>query len=439
MPHLRDSHVVILEEGVTSRDLIDQMVGDLPDTDEKDAFYVADLGDVVKKHLRFVKALPRVTPFYAVSCNSSPGVLQTLADLGTGFHCWSKTELELVEGFGVPPERIIYANPCKQPSHMQHAARTEVTVMTFDSKAELVNVSTNHPNARMVLRIHADNSTSTFPSSEKFGAPLESCRHLLEVAKSLNLEVIGVSFHVGTGCRDPRIFTRCIADARLVFDMAEASGQKMHLLDIGGGFPGTEDSRVRFQEFVPVITSALETHFPEGCGVEVIAEPGRYYVESAFLLVANIIGKKNGFPATGFACKDSEKCSSRSVKYHLNEGVFGSFNNVLFENIQLRPVPQKKPSPGQPVHVSSLWGPTCDCVDKISDGVELPEQKVGDWIIFDNMGAYTFTISSPFNGFLPSKIHYSIPHETWKVLELFRKGLQQNPTFSFQLIIDEKK
>lgn len=63
--------------------------------DDRDAFYVCDLGDVLKKHLRWMRALPRVTPFYAVKCNDSLSVLRTLASLGTGFDCASKVSERL--------------------------------------------------------------------------------------------------------------------------------------------------------------------------------------------------------------------------------------------------------------------------------------------------------------------------------------------------------
>lgn len=60
--------------------------------------------------------------------------------------------------------------------------------------------------------------------SVKFGAPLKSCRGLLERAKELGLDVIGVSFHVGSGCTDPETYTQAIADARCVFDMGVSCG-----------------------------------------------------------------------------------------------------------------------------------------------------------------------------------------------------------------------
>lgn len=61
-----------------------------PAQGDEDAFYVADLGDIVKKHLRWTTALPRVHPFYAVKCNPMEAVVQTLARLGAGFDCASQ-------------------------------------------------------------------------------------------------------------------------------------------------------------------------------------------------------------------------------------------------------------------------------------------------------------------------------------------------------------
>lgn len=63
------------------------------------AFFVADLGAVVRKHFCFLKCLPRVRPFYTVKCNSSPGVLKVLAELGLGFSCANKV------------------SPCPPPAH----------------------------------------------------------------------------------------------------------------------------------------------------------------------------------------------------------------------------------------------------------------------------------------------------------------------------------
>lgn len=64
-------------------------------------------------------------------------------------------------------------------------------------------------------------------------------------------------------------------------------------------------------------------------------------------------------------------------------------------------------NPRLPVYATSLWGPTCDGLDKIGD-VFMAELNVGDWIYFDNMGAYTVAAASSFNGFLKPKTHYYV-------------------------------
>lgn len=115
----------------------------------EEAFFVCDLGEVIKKHLEWIQFLPRVRPFYAVKCNDSPLVLETLAGLGTGFDCASKVEMQKVLGItGVAPHDIIYANPAKPRSHIMAAEELGVSTVTFDSKVELYKLKKLFPDAK---------------------------------------------------------------------------------------------------------------------------------------------------------------------------------------------------------------------------------------------------------------------------------------------------
>jgi ornithine decarboxylase len=59
--------------------------------------------------------------------------------------------------------------------------------------------------------------------------------------------------------------------------------------------------------------------------------------------------------------------------------------------------------------VSSVWGPTCDSIDCVCPTVRLPAAlQVGDWLAFDNMGAYTVCAASQFNGFALSQAVYTV-------------------------------
>ena len=48
------------------------------------------------------------------------------------------------------PHQIIFANPCKQSSHIKYAADHDVTLMTFDSEEELLKINDIYPNAKYV-------------------------------------------------------------------------------------------------------------------------------------------------------------------------------------------------------------------------------------------------------------------------------------------------
>lgn len=342
--------------------------------------------------------------------------MSTLAAIGTGFDCASKTEIQLVQGLGVPAERVIYANPCKQVSQIKYAASNGVQMMTFDSEIELMKVARAHPKAKLVLRIATDDSKAVCRLSVKFGATLKTSRLLLERAKELNIDVIGVSFHVGSGCTDPDTFVQAVSDARCVFDMATEVGFSMHLLDIGGGFPGSEDTKLKFEEITSVINPALDKYFPSDSGVRIIAEPGRYYVASAFTLAVNIIAKKTVWKEQP-GSDDEDESNEQTFMYYVNDGVYGSFNCILYDHAHVKALLQKRPKPDEKYYSSSIWGPTCDGLDRIVERCNLPEMHVGDWMLFENMGAYTVAAASTFNGFQRPNIYYVMSRPMWQLMK----------------------
>lgn len=225
----------------------------------------------------------------AIKSNPDPYVLRLLASLGTGFDCASSGEITNVLGLGVVPSRIIFANPCKAASFIRHAAKTNVEMMTFDNSDELYKISRSFSTAKLIIRIHTDDTKALCRLNLKFGASLIAVPSLLAKAKELGLNVIGVSFHVGSGCFDSSAFADAIRRSRAVFDMGREAGYEFSLLDIGGGF---EDAT--FDATALTISRAINTYFPdrEETGLRIIAEPGRYFVSKAFSLATNVIARR---------------------------------------------------------------------------------------------------------------------------------------------------
>jgi len=365
----------------------------------EDAFYVVDLNSVVERVRLWKTLLPEVTPFYAVKCNPDAMLLSTLAVHGVNFDCASRAEIQSVLDLGVSSDRIIYANPCKQPSHVRFAADKGVNLTVADSESELHKMAAARPGSELLLRIAVDDSQAQCVMSCKYGAPVNAVPALLRTAAELGLRVRGVSFHVGSGCYSPNAFAQAVERAAQVFEIAEQF-TPMDILDIGGGFPGRDTDDLSFADIAAALRPALTKHFPPERGVALIAEPGRFFVAQSHVLAVSIIGKKSA-PA---AANDA----GPHTMYFVNDGLYGSFNCILYDHTQ--PQPQVLPSGGgataRPAAAASVWGPTCDGLDCIAANTTLPELHEGEWLYFEDMGAYTAAAGSTFNGMpLPDKVY----------------------------------
>ena len=298
---------------------------------------------------------------------------------------------------GVESCRIIYANPCKTNSHIRYAAKSDVRQMTFDNTDELRKIQQCFPAAELFLRISTDDSSSVCRLSLKFGASMDSTEGLLALAKQLNLNVVGISFHVGSGATDPQVFLRAIQDARTVFDQAAEIGFDIKTIDVGGGF-----SSDTFEAMAHVLSQALEDYIPPH--IRVIGEPGRYYVARAFTLACSVIARRT--------IRDPD---TQVVSYmaYLNDGLYGNFSCIMFDH--QHPVPKLLRARGRFLHDRpdseqvteryvqrpieySIWGPTCDGIDCITSSCTLPETlDVGDWLYFDDMGGKCQPEPNPLN------------------------------------------
>jgi ornithine decarboxylase len=346
-------------------------------TKSLESFHVLDLSRVTGKYDQWTRALPKIHPFYAVKSNPHPALLSHLLKMGAGFDCASKTEMETVLALGAHPDNIIYAHPCKAPADILAAKAMGVRRTTFDSEAELLKIKQLYPEMELVLRIWVDDSAAQCPLANKYGALKTEWQPLLSLAHVLGLNVVGVSFHVGSG-GNKETFQSALRDARYIFDLAEENGHKLSLLDIGGGFPGidVDPENNMFLQCAEVINSEL-ANFPEG--IRMIAEPGRYFCAESQTLVSMVIAKR---------------IRNQKPAYFIGDGLYQSFNCMLYDHTKLL-----EPPTNEAMYPSTLFGQTCDGLDQIASDFMLPELDVGDWVAFPGMGAYTTAAASRFNGF----------------------------------------
>ena len=97
-----------------------------------------------------------------------------------------------------------------------------------------------------------------------------------------------------------------------------------------------------------------------------------------------------------------------SSKHHIVEVVQGEGKDALHS---IKVVEEEAAPPDETLYPSTVFGPTCDSMDVLSRGVLMPKMNIGDWMYFQNMGAYTSAAASTFNGFPTTEKFYvcSVP------------------------------
>ncbi|XP_033761921.1 ornithine decarboxylase-like [Pecten maximus] len=290
---MEEDDLQIVKVRCSHREYIQRQINYQTELEIDDPLAVVDIDELVERYRKWYKLLPRVELFYALKCNNDKKIVDTLVKLGSSFDCASKGEIKQILDCGVDPSRIIYANPCKQNSHVSYALKHNVDLMTFDSEKELTKTMTICKSARLLLRFRPKHTCKVvYDLGMKFGCALEEASDLFLSAKKKGLNIVGVSFHVGSNCLSSDAFSSSIKEARMIFDIGLQVGFAMEILDIGGGFRGRDIDHPTIEENAAVINQSLDEYFPERDGVKVIAEPGRYLVETAVSTGVNIIGQK---------------------------------------------------------------------------------------------------------------------------------------------------
>lgn len=333
---------------------------------------------------RLQAALPNVRLHYAIKALNHPDVLNTLAELGLGFDVASRAELDAVRQVFVPPRDVIHTHPIKTRDEINAALRMGCTTFVVDNPAELEKFVEVRHRIGLLLRVRFVDATARVQLSNKFGCSESEVPELLAQADRLGIHVKGLSFHIGSQAHDSRASAKAIERCLAWIKTRQNMNRPMRLLDIGGGFPTGPDAEQDINAWCQPIRDAL-ADAPKG--LSVIAEPGRFLVAPAVTAVTRVVGK---------ALRDGRHW------YYLDDGVYGSFSGLLFDHGQY-PIQPLRPQISSQFD-SVLAGPTCDGIDVIADGIELPELEIGDLLIAENMGAYTAATATQFNGVAPAKM-----------------------------------
>ena len=355
---------------------------------------VVDLDVVRDNYNAFAKALPDTRVFYAVKANPEPQVLKLLAELGSCFDTASVVEIEQSLAAGASPDRISFGNTIKKERDIARAYALGIRLFAVDCEAEVEKIARAAPGSKVFCRILSNGAGAEWPLSRKFGCAPEMAPRVLEHAYRLGLSAYGVSFHVGSQQRNPKMWDGALKDASKIFrDLAER-GIHLSMVNLGGGFP------TKYLKDIPAVKAygqsifrSLRKHFGNRIP-ETIIEPGRGMVGNAGMIEAEVV-------------LVSKKADDDKVRWvYLDIGKFNGLAETMDEMIRY---PIRTEQDGDDMGPCVLAGPTCDSVDVLyeKEPYFLPfSLEIGSKVLIEGTGAYTTTYSAVgFNGFPPLETH----------------------------------
>ncbi|KAF8408604.1 hypothetical protein HHK36_004667 [Tetracentron sinense] len=398
IPSLRG--IKVRELSSPSQDSLYSTLPNIIDEDTPlDPFYIMDLGMLVTLYHSWVHHLPSIKPFFPVRCNPDQTLLSVLSNLGACFDCSSRSEIARVLNSGVSPDRIMFSNPCKSEDHIKYAASVGVKTLVFDSIEELEKIRKYHSRCSLLLHIDVSQASGGEGASHSHsGSGAKKCGSLpheviplLKHAQRLGLDIIGISLEPEECGSRTMTSTAAVEVVSNAFKAFTPNGLPIpRVINVGGGFNWS----TAFAKEAATIRQTFQAKFPN---IAVIATPGRFLAEAAFMLVTNVIGKR---------------VRGDTKEYWINDGVYGSMNSVIYHRKSIHAVAfawtSNRANPlckGLPTFRSTVFGPTCDALDTVFTDRQLPELHVGDWVVFPNMGAYAHASATNFNGFSATSIH----------------------------------
>lgn len=329
----------------------------------------------------FLEHFPGETA-YAYKANSSVFLLGAL--FGAGIRQFDVASLpELEDAATIPGATLHFMHPVKSREAIRRAYyEFGVRCFSLDSGDELDKIMTETGHAKdlqLFIRLAVPAINSSIPLENKFGADPRAVVDLVQAARQRSDE-LGITFHVGSQTATPEAYVRALALVRRV--IVEA-GVVIDAIDVGGGFP----SRYSAVKPTPLKTffSTIDTHFedlPVSHDCRLIAEPGRALVAEAESLIVRVDAR-------------------RGNELFINDGGYGGLFDAAHLGFNFPVKLLRKDALNTPdLEPFSMWGPTCDSVDRMPGPFLLPASvREGDFLEFGNMGAYVRAIAGGFNGY----------------------------------------
>ena len=331
--------------------------------------------------LKLVDAIDQY--FYAIKANSNPEILRYLHAMGFGLECVSLSEINYAKTH-VPNLQSgdILFTPSFAPWKEYQAALESGVTVTLDNVEALQQQPAIFRNRRLWLRLDLGRGDGhhekviTGGVSSKFGLPLSRLDSFLKEARALDITIVGLHAHLGSGIDRPAHWRDVYVELASIAD----SIGTVESIDIGGGLPipyKPDDVEFDVQSWSNALHE-IKTLYPQ---YKLVVEPGRYLVAESGVLLTQVtqVVEKSGVRRIG-----------------LDAGMNALMRPALYEAWhQIHNISQLE---AEEMGVFDVVGPICESGDVLGTRRQLPEHtRVGDVMLIADAGAYGMTMANTYN------------------------------------------
>lgn len=326
---------------------------------------------------------------FAIKSNMNLAVVRTLVARGCGIDVTSGGEMFRAIRAGGDPSRFVYSGVGKTDTEIDEALAAGIRMFNLESLAELHVVDARANAAGVVapiaFRVNPDIDPKTHPyistglRGSKFGIPIAEAAEAYAQAESLeHVRAVGVACHIGSQLLELGPIGDALARVRALTLELRAAGHAIGLIDVGGGLGiryHSSEQPPTAQQYAAAVIDAVGD-----LGCELICEPGRFLTGGAGLFVARVLYRK----------------SNGDKQFVVIDGAMNDLiRPSLYQSYQqIEPVGP----PRSATEIVDVVGPVCESADFLAKDRELPVLERGDLLAIRGAGAYSFAMSSNYNG-----------------------------------------
>ena len=356
--------------------------------------------------------------FFAVKANSNQAILKLMKNLGAGADVVSAGELQRALKVGFDIDKIIFEGIGKSKENIEYAVHENIRMINAESINELNLLNQIGINLDKIVNVgirfnpNIDAQTldkiSTGKKTDKFGIALDDIQEVISLVKlSPYINLKGISCHIGSQIKDISVFKEVFMKMKKTAQTVLSAGINIKHLDLGGGFGVNYEKE--HNDFDIIGIEKLISSIFNNETYKITFEPGRYLIAKSGIIITKILTtKKNG--GINFLVTDA------GMQTLVRPAMYGASHRIeALNNINTMK------------SLYTIAGPICESSDIIAKDIILAEQKINNYLVIYDVGAYGATMASNYNSrglpaeILINKKNFSTIHNEETITEIIKR------------------